>query len=558
VQGRGSPARGAAIAQVRDGDRIATVLASRCRRVADVIARETAGVKAWRRSPFFHFDVAVVSIVATLIVALTLADTGGGDPPRASADATTVTIDPSAPGSAVPAGFVGLSIEYPALEAYAGSDPSSLDPVFEQLVRNVAPGQAPVLRIGGNSADRAWWPVAGASRPPGVTFDVTRQWLEVTRALAQQLGAHLILGLNLEQDSPQLAAAEARALISGVGEHSVRALELGNEPDLYPAFPWYTSAGHAVFGRSKSYDEAAFTRDFAGFTGALPRVPLAGPSLSGMMWTRDLGQFLAAEPHLGLVTLHRYPLQVCLTPRTSARYPTIARLLSPATSTALADSFAPYVALARAHGLSLRVDELNTVSCGADPAVSESFASALWALNTLFGLASVGVSGVNVHTFPGAGYELFKITKSGGQWQAAVSPEYYGMLMFAEATPPGSRLLNVGSTGVPGVDVWATRAADGTVRAVLTNEGASAREIVIHVPGKFRSATLTRLSAPSARATSGVTLGGQSFGAQTGTGVLAGAAQHPSVSGNDGRYLVELPAASAAMLALSPGAGDHQ
>ena len=104
----------------------------------------------------------------------------------------------------------------------------------------------------------------------------------MTRALAQTLGAHLILGVNLEQDSPQLAAAEARALINGVGRQSVRALELGNEPDLYTAFPWYSSGGHAVFGRPRSYDEAAFTRDFAGFTGALPHVPLAGPSLSGM------------------------------------------------------------------------------------------------------------------------------------------------------------------------------------------------------------------------------------------------------------------------------------
>ena len=329
----------------------------------------------------------MVSIVAVLIIGFSLASAGGGDADSPSAHAAAVTVDPGARDPVVPRGFLGLSIEYPALEAYAGSDPSSLDPVFEQLVRNLAPGQAPILRIGGNSADRTWWPVAGVSRPAGVTFDLTRQWLEVTRALAQKLGAHLILGINLEQDSPQLAAAEARALINGVGPQAVRALELGNEPDLYPAFPWYRSGGHAVLGRPKSYDEAAFTRDFAGFTGALPHVPLAGPSLSGMMWTRDLGQFLAAEPDLGLVTLHRYPLQVCLTPRTSARYPTIARLLSPATSTDLADSFAPYVALARAHGLSLRVDELNTVSCGADPAVSKSFASALWALNTLFGLA---------------------------------------------------------------------------------------------------------------------------------------------------------------------------
>ena len=515
-------------------------------------------MKAWRRSPFFHFDVAVVSVVATLIVALVLAGTGGGDPRSPDADATTVTVDPGAPGPAVPAGFVGLSIEYPALEAYAGSDPSSLDPVFEQLVRNLAPGQAPLLRIGGNSADRTWWPTAGMQRPPGVTFDITDQWLGVTRALARALGAHLILGLNLEADSPQLAASEAKALVTGVGSSAVRALEIGNEPDLYPAFPWYRSNGHAVFGRPKSYDESAYIGDFAGLTGALPHVPLAGPSLSGRQWTQGLGQFLAAVPHLGLVTLHRYPLQVCLTPRTSARYPTVGRLLSPATSTGLAQSFAPYVALARAHGLSLRVDELNTVSCGADPAVSESFASALWALNTLFGLASAGVSGVNVHTFPGAGYELFKISRQAGQWRAAVSPEYYGMLMFAEATPPGSHLETVGPTGIPGVNAWATRAADGTVRVVLTNEGSTAHELAVRIAGKFKGATLTRLAAPSASARSGVTLGGQSFGPQTTTGVLAGPAQHALVSEDDGRYAVELPPASAAMLVLSARATGHQ
>ena len=509
-------------------------------------------MNAWRRSPFFRFDIAIVSVVATLILALVLADTGGGDPPSLSAKPTTVTVDPSPSARAVPAGFLGLSIEYPALEAYAGTDPSSVDPVFEQLIRNLTPAQAPILRIGGNSADRTWWPVSGVSRPPGVTFDLTHQWLGVTHALAQKLGAHLILGVNLEQDSPQLAAAEAHALINGVGAQAVRALELGNEPDLYPAFPWYRSAGHAVLGRPKSYDVAAFTRDFAGFTGALPHVPLAGPSLSGMMWTRDLAQFLAGEPHLGLVTLHRYPLQVCLTPRTSARYPSIARLLSAATSTSVANSFAPYVALAHAHGLSLRVDELNTVSCGADPAVSESFASALWALNTLFGLASVGVSGVNVHTFPGAGYELFNISHQGGQWRAAVSPEYYGLLMFAQATPPGAHLEGVSPTGIPGVSIWATRAPGGTVRVVLTNDSGTPHDVAVRMSGKFKSSTLARLTAPTPSSTSGVTLGGQSFGAQTSTGRLAGRRDDTSVASEQGRYVVSLPATSAAMLVLAP------
>ena len=71
------------------------------------------------------------------------------------------------PGRGIPYGFLGLSLEFRSVEAYAGDDPTALDPVFVQLVRNLAPGQAPVLRIGGDSTDWTWWPTPGIARPPG-------------------------------------------------------------------------------------------------------------------------------------------------------------------------------------------------------------------------------------------------------------------------------------------------------------------------------------------------------------------------------------------------------
>ena len=106
--------------------------------------------------------------------------------------------------------------------------------------------------------------------------------------------------------------------------------------------------------------------------------------------------------------------------------------------------------------------------------------------------------------------------------------------------------------------VWATRTPDGTVRVVLTNEGSSAHAVSVHMPGNFATVTLARLTAPSPGATSGVTLGGQSFGPQTTTGRLAGPSNQTSVSGDDGRYPVTLPAGSAAMLVLSPPASGHR
>ena len=285
--------------------------------------------------------------------------------------------------------------------------------------------------------------------------------------------------------------------------------------------------GRAVTG------SIAFLHDFTSFAGGLPGVPLAGPSTGGLGWRRYLPQFLTAQPQVKLVTVHRYPLQLCFVAPSSPRYPTIKHLLSPAASTGLADSFKPDLATAHAHGLPLRVDELNTVSCGADRAVSQSFASALWVLDTLFEIARVGADGVNIHTFPGAGYELFRVHQAGGRWRASVAPEYDGVRMFADAAPPGARAAARVRRSPERIaeGVGDLRRLIGRTRIVLINKSESAtRIVVLRAAGVAGSATLERLTAPSSSATSGVSL---RTGAITPTG---------------GAYRITLPAASAALL----------
>ena len=87
------------------------------------------------------------------------------------------TVDAGAAGPTRGDGFLGLSLEYSALEAYTGADPTALDPVFVQLLRNLqpAPGEPLVLRIGGNSTDATWWPVRGVSPPASVTVRASRR-----------------------------------------------------------------------------------------------------------------------------------------------------------------------------------------------------------------------------------------------------------------------------------------------------------------------------------------------------------------------------------------------
>ena len=178
-----------------------------------------------------------------------LAAAQGGDPPSPS-DPSTVyaTVDQGPSGTPLPAGFLGLSLEYTALDAYTGANAASLDPVFVQLLRNLASpaGQPLVLRVGGDSTDATWWPVAGITPPAGVRYALTPAWLASARALAGAVPAKLILGLNLAANRPRLSAAEASALLSGIGPDDIDAFELGNEPDVYGVFPWYTTSHGAV------------------------------------------------------------------------------------------------------------------------------------------------------------------------------------------------------------------------------------------------------------------------------------------------------------------------
>src|ERR1035437_7880782 len=207
--------------------------------------------------------ILAAGVVAILFVAVVVAITSSGSSPGPTAS-TVLTVQRTELGLAIPSGFVGLSLEYPALEVYAGSDPQALDPVVVSLLRYLAPGQRRVLRIGGDSTDWAWWPLAGVTRPPGIRYDLTPRLLAVMRALSAALDARLVLGINLEADSSAVASGEARALIAGVGRQSIEALELGNEPELYGSFNWYRQpAGGGVKGRPRSYDPTQSARDAA-------------------------------------------------------------------------------------------------------------------------------------------------------------------------------------------------------------------------------------------------------------------------------------------------------
>jgi Glycosyl hydrolase family 79 C-terminal beta domain len=495
-----------------------------------------------------------VTIVAALVSPIGLGRLAPANRARAASlgRATLVTVGAPLRARPVPRGFLGLSLEYRAIPEYAGRDPKAINPLLVRLIDALSPGGHPQLRIGGDSTDRGWWPARGVHKPRGAYIRLTRQWGAVAGALVHATNARVILGIDLEADSRAVARVEATRLVRAVGRGQVQALELGNEPELYSAFTWSHVHGRKMPGRAPGWNFGAYLRDFSMVAASLPRVPLAGPAVGSRKWLGYVGSFISAEPRVQIVTLHRYPLQRCYIAPGARAYPTIAHLLAPASTAGLAASIARDVTLAHARGRQVRIDEVNTISCGRAPSVDESFASALWVLHVLLAFARTGADGVDIHTYAGSPYALFKFHHHDGRWRAVVYPEYYGMLMFARAAPPGSRLLAIGGAQRAGVGAWATRTANGSVRVVLINSHRRARTLAVRVPGGGDQATVERLLGPSLRARSGVTFGGKSLSTTRRTALRTGLPDMEHVTRRGNAYVVRIPPASAALLRTAP------
>ncbi len=486
----------------------------------------------------------------------------------AKASAITVSVNGRPSSGPLANNYLGLALTYQGVERWAGSASHRADPVLVQLIRNLTPHGHPVLRIGGVSADRSWWPIKGYRKPVGIWYAITPALAASLRGLAQAAQARLILGVNLEADRPALVRVESHELVRRIGHRYIDSLQLGNEPNLYRTVPWYAllggrpvpqylNTGSPVYSRPPSWGPAAYADEIARLLPTLPRLPISGPDASGpengaASWIGAFARFLHPPGRAITFTAHAYAAVKCVHDPAAPEYPSIPHVLALGASRDQLAGLQGFIALARSRGDGFRVDEMGTVSCSGLRGVSNSMASALWVLDGLFSMDRAGVNGVNLHAVNGIN-ALFIPRHVHGHWQATVAPWYYGALMFTQAAPAGARLLPVSDATHADTRVWATLGRDRAVRVLVINDSvdASARVRVRNPAGYGRQpATIERLRAPGgAYATSGVTLGGHSFGL-TRTGVLP-APVTQRVRRRGGAYAVTLPPASAALVTLT-------
>ncbi|MGH2887969.1 MAG: hypothetical protein ACRDPA_35635 [Solirubrobacteraceae bacterium] len=232
----------------------------------------------------------VVAMVAAVMTLGPAASVGAATTPPASPPPIAVQVTGTTVGRPIAPGFIGFSFEYPAVREYTGPNPRAINPVLVQLIRNLTPNQSPVLRIGGNSADQTWWPLPGVKRSPSIKTTLNSSWLATTRELAVRTGGRLILDLNLKLDSAAEITAESQAFRTGIGTRNIAAMEIGNEPELYPIAPfYYKEPGHRpVYPRPRSYNRAAYVKEMTKFAPLLHGFALAGPATGYIYWLARL------------------------------------------------------------------------------------------------------------------------------------------------------------------------------------------------------------------------------------------------------------------------------
>jgi hypothetical protein len=448
--------------------------------------------------------------------------------------------------TAIPGSFLGFSTEYWELPV----DERQIA-LYKRLVSLLhVRGDKPfVLRIGGDSSDHTFWDPGGRTLPRWA-FGVTPAWVSRAARVVRQMRLRVIIDLNTVTSTRRLAVEWAQAAAARLPRGSIIGFEIGNEPDVYDRELWADNLGGGALNLLPgAVTSTSYARGYDSYARALvsvaPHMPLLGPALANpyrdRAWVSTL--LSGSHPGLGAVSLHRYPYSACSPPRW-ATFPTVARILSERASAGTAQAIRPAIRLAHRAGIPVRLTELNSVTCGGLPHVSDTFATALWAPDTLFELARAGVQGVNLHVRRAAINAPFRFAPHG----VAARPLLYGLILFSRMLGPRSRLVAVQlhADRALHLKLWAVREGRDRLNLLLIDKGAQAATVRLRLPTTGPVA-VQRLLAPSARSETHVTLAGQWLGAAV---RWQGRRVIEEITSQAGHYSLHIGGLSAALLSF--------
>ena len=375
--------------------------------------------------------------------------------PTGTGTAAAVTVDPGTTVGTIGADFTGFSYEKThIMNGSLTSNNMNLIGLYKLL-------GSPMLRIGANDVEVCTWIGAGAapSQPNGQPFatKVTTGGVDQLCGFLAAAGSKAIYGVNYQKSNATLASAEV-AYVMGQCASSIVGFEIGNEPDKFGKW------------------EAQGTTEYEKFADAIVATPgalLIGPACTSKAvtaYTVPFADTIAAKygSKFTLLTQHSYVAAA------NSSGCSVANLQI--TTTQLTDIFDSVEAAVTKNQIpGWRMGENNTCSGHGQQGVSDTFVSALWAIDYMFEVAKRGGSGINFHngengqdgTIPFY-YEPLKEDKG---VVVQVQPEYYGMLLFTQAGA-GSMVSTTVTTSAQYFTAWAIK-TNGYTSVVLNNRNAS-------------------------------------------------------------------------------------
>jgi hypothetical protein len=447
-------------------------------------------------------------------------------PPRelTSLELADLTVRTQMRGNMLQPGFIGLSFESALL-----ADPEWFDAgnaTLLRLLRNLSPSG--VLRIGGASGDFGLWQRTAGTVPAPFKHAVTPQDIDRFAAFVEASGWRVVYGLNLGHGNPQRAADEAAYVAQKLGDR-LDALQIGNEPDLYER--------HGL--RASGYDADAFVAEWQTYAAAIRAragdVPLAGPEIAYRQeWIETFARSCATS--VRFLSEHYYPIGPARDPAVD-----IGALMR---SEALrSEQMKAPLDIGGRYFRPLRVTEANSVFDGGKPGLSDTTASALWAIDTALGFCRDGWSGLYFHGGPGSAYSPIARDVNGA---FIARPLYYGLLLMAQAVP--MTLVEATTRERPAfLRLFAGVTAEGHIRALLVNpHQANAADVRVDANRPLQHGSVLTLQSPTLFSREGLKLGGAGVATDGSWKPLPAQAAVVDKSA----ALVTVPAAGAVLLTL--------
>ncbi|KAJ6545100.1 glycoside hydrolase family 79 protein [Mycena vulgaris] len=492
--------------------------------------------------------------------------------------------------------FYGFSIEFSVINQILGINGSFLQVPFLNLMSLMAArGGSVRVRIGGNTQETATMVSSlpdGKMMEKGHPADDPSQMLtpsllytpEVVYMLANissLVNVQWYLGIPLN-DTQQLRLEIAEVAEAVLGDRLL-GFQVGNEPDQYGIH----------HHRPMTYGPSDYSNDFGLVDAALRADPkiasvdrkLIGPSISGNWKLEDIwatGFLDTYKDSLAALAVEYYPENNCAavlhTSNTTVDPQEIFyTYLNHTAGKKIVRKYLNSTMIAQSYDKPFVMFESNTASCGGFPGVSDSFGSALWALDYGLQMASSNLTGALLHV---GGQNVYynpftpPPTNQSTYHSWTIGPIYYSALIVAEAFGKSnqSRIIdlqmNNDSIYTPGYAIYDTNISRLALFNYISDPtGASDYTATFSVDGAGTGlingspaqVKVKYLRAPSVSDKQNITWAGQTFGSNFASdGRLTGVLDVQTVSCDTSANTcqIQVPAPGFALVFLNDPAGE--